>query len=270
MEFTQFGIEIGGSFVLRYYGIILMVGAVAGAFLASRLAVKRNINPELVWDGLVWVLIFGIIGARLWHVLTPSPSITESGITTLYYFQHPLELINVRAGGLGIYGAIIGGILGLWIFSKRRRLDFLQFADIAVPGLALGQAIGRFANYVNGELCGVPTDLPWGIARCFDTGFPEGTRYHPVFFYEMIWSLLNMAFLLLIFYKYSERLKPGDMVLVYFSVYSLGRFLIEFIRLDSSLIGLLNANQTFALVVFLISIFLLAYRHRKSLKVIDS
>lgn len=263
MEFTQFGIEIGGSFVLRYYGMILMFGAIAGTYLVTRLAIKSQINPELVWDGLIWVLILGIIGARLWHVLTPSPSLTESGITTLYYLQHPLELINVRAGGLGIYGAIIGGVLGLYIFCRRKKLNFLQFADIAVPGLALGQAIGRLANYVNGELCGVPTDLPWGITRCFNTGFPEGTKFHPIFLYEMLWSLGNLGILLLLFFRYRDKLKPGDLVLIYFAIYSLGRFLIEFIRLDSSMVGIFNANQTFALVIFVITLATFAFRHRR-------
>lgn len=267
MEFTQFGIQIGGTFVIRYYGIILMIGAVAGAYLASRLAIKRNINPEVIWDALIWVLIFGIIGARLWHVLTPSPSLTESGITTLYYFQHPLELINVRAGGLGIYGAIIGGILGLWIFSRRKKLDFLVLADIAVPGLALGQAIGRLANYVNGELCGFPTNVPWGITRCFNTGYPSGTKFHPIFFYEMVWSLGNLVLLLWLNNRYSGKLIKGDLVLVYFSVYSLGRFLVEFIRLDSSMVASLNANQTFALLIFVISLSILLVRHRKPSKV---
>lgn len=262
MEFTQFGLRIG-FFDLRYYGIILMVGALAGAWLATYQARKRDIKPDLVWDGLIWVLVFGIIGARLWHVFTPSPSLVASGITTYYYFTHPLDLINVRAGGLGIYGAILGGFLGLFIFCRRRKLNYLIWMDIAVPGLALGQAIGRWANYVNGELCGNPTSLPWGITRCFNTGFPAGTAFHPVFFYESVWSLINLGLLLYLDNRFKNWLKPGDLLLIYVILYSFGRFLLEFIRLDSSTLGGLNANQAFAFLGMFVSGAILAYRHVK-------
>ncbi len=261
MEFTTTGIVIGG-FIIRYYGIILMLGAVAGAFVATRLAARRGISAELVWDAMIWVLILGIIGARLWHIFTPSPSSIIDGTTTQYYLTHPLEMINIRRGGLGIYGAIIGGMIGLYIFSRRRQLDFLVFADIAVPGLALGQAIGRFANYVNGELCGNPTDVPWGITRCFGTGLPAGTKFHPIFLYEMIWSLANMGVLLFLDHRYREKLFPGDLVLIYAAIYSFGRFLIEFIRMDSSMIGSFNANQTFAALIFITSLGILFGRHQ--------
>lgn len=263
MELTQFGIRIG-ILDLRFYGMILMVGAISGALLAAYQAKKKNLSPELVWDGLLWVLVFGIIGARLWHVFTPSPSLVERGITTLYYFSHPLELINTRAGGLGIYGAIIGGIIGLFLFTRRKNLVFLTWLDIAAPGLALGQAIGRWANYVNGELCGMPTNLPWGIQRCFNTGYPSGTIFHPVFLYESIWSLVNVFFLLYIDNRFHERLKPGDIFLIYTISYSLGRFFLEFIRLDSSTLIGVNANQMLALLVIVVSSVVFIYRHKKT------
>jgi phosphatidylglycerol---prolipoprotein diacylglyceryl transferase len=263
MELTQFGIRIG-ILDLRFYGMILMAGAIAGAWLATYQARKRNLSPDLVWDGLLWVLVFGIVGARLWHVFTPSPSLIARGITTYYYFTHPLELINTRAGGLGIYGAIIGGIIGLFFFTRRKNLVFLTWLDIAAPGLALGQAIGRWANYVNGELCGKSTSLPWGIQRCFNTGYPTGTTFHPVFFYESVWSLLNLFLLLYIDNRFQSRLKPGDIFLLYVIIYSTGRFLLEFIRLDSSTLVGVNANQMLALIVIMISSAALIFRHRKT------
>ncbi|MBN1667711.1 MAG: prolipoprotein diacylglyceryl transferase, partial [Anaerolineales bacterium] len=150
-----------GPLRIYYYGIILMTGALAAAFLAASEAKRRKQNPEIVWDGLIWVLIFGIIGARVWHILTPPPSMVERGITTMWYLTHPLDMLNIRAGGLGIPGAVIGGALGLYIFCRRNKFDFRMWADIAAPTVALGQAIGRWGNFVNQELYGKPTDLPW-------------------------------------------------------------------------------------------------------------
>src|SRR5512143_432028 len=120
MTFGQTGIFIGNTQIVAYYGIILMAGAVAAAFLADWQARQRGYNPEIVWDALIWVLIGGIIGARLWHVFTPPPSMVAQGYTTAWYFAHPLDLINTRAGGLGIPGAVIGGMLALYWFCRSK------------------------------------------------------------------------------------------------------------------------------------------------------
>src|SRR5512144_890384 len=135
------GFFIGPVFIY-YYGIILMLGAVAAAFLAERETRRRGLDSELVWDALIWVLIAGIIGARIWHILTPPPSMVAQGITTMFYLTHPLDAIWIPNGGLGIPGAVIGGVLALYIFCRRRKLEFAVWLDIAAPALALGQAIG--------------------------------------------------------------------------------------------------------------------------------
>ena len=109
MSFGSTGISIGTVEIITYYGIILTLGAIAGAWLAGREARRRGQNVELVWDGLIWLLIAGVIGARLWHVFTPPPSMIAMGYDTQYYLTHPLALINTRLGGLGVPGAIIGG-----------------------------------------------------------------------------------------------------------------------------------------------------------------
>ena len=262
------GLSIG-PLSIKYYGIILMLGALLGAWLSSRVAKRRGFNPELVWDGLIWVLIGGIIGARLWHVLLPSSADLAldpaTGLFVNPYFMggtiRILDIITIWKGGLGIPGAIIGGGLMLFIFCRRKDLNFLTWADIASPGLALAQAIGRWGNYVNGELCGSPTALPWGITRCNNTSFPVGTTFHPIFLYESLWSLANMGFLLFLDTRYRERLKPGDIFLVYLIVYPIGRFLLEFIRLDTALINGINANQSFMGVVAIISAVILVVRH---------
>jgi phosphatidylglycerol:prolipoprotein diacylglycerol transferase len=238
-----------------YYGIILMVGALAGAFLSERIARRKGLESEIVWDGLIWVLVGGIIGARLWHVLTPMPS---QGITPLFYFTHPLDLINTRAGGLGIPGAIIGGTFSLYWFSRRRKLNFLLWADLAAPAVALAQAIGRWGNFVNQELYGPRTSLPWGIYIA-----AEGDYFHPLFLYESLWNLVNLALLLWLGKRYADRLKDGDLFLTYLIVYPFGRFLLEFLRPDSAMIGGIKINQAVALIVCLVSAALLFRRHRK-------
>jgi len=229
-----------------------------GAFLVDWQARRRGLNHELVWDGLIWVLIGGIVGARLWHVFTPPPSMAAQGFTTYYYLTHPLALINTRLGGLGVPGAVIGGLLAMYLFSRRKKLNFLVWADMVAPALALGQAIGRWGNFVNQELYGKPTDLPWGIYI-----EAEGGKFHPLFLYESIYNLLNMAFLLWLGKRYADRLLPGDIFLTYLIVYPLGRFTLEFLRLDSPLWLGINVNQTFMLIVALASAAVLAWRHRR-------
>jgi phosphatidylglycerol:prolipoprotein diacylglycerol transferase len=245
-----------------------MLGALVAAFLAEHEARRRKLNSELVWDALIWVLIGGIIGARLWHVFTPPPSMIAAGFTTQYYLTHPLDLINTRAGGLGIPGAIIGGGLALYLFCRRKKMSFLLWADIAAPGLALAQAIGRWGNFVNQELYGKPSNLPWAVK--IDPinrvpGYENYSTFQPLFLYESIWNLMVMGFLLWMERKFASKLKEGDIFLAYLIGYSTGRFFLEFLRLDAPRFGTININQTVVLVVALISGFLIFWRHRKGI-----
>lgn len=253
-----------GPIYIRFYGIIIMLGVVAAAFLADRVARRKGLDSELVWDGLVWVVIGGIIGARVWHILTPPPSMVERGITTLYYLTHPLDAINIRQGGLGIPGAVIGGILALYIYSRRRDLNFLIWLDIAAPALALGQAIGRWGNFVNQELYGLPTNLPWGIQIDPEyrlPGYLDVERYHPLFLYESLLSFANVGILIWLTWRYAERLKNGDIFLIYLILYPLERFFLEFLRLDPSQVGGINANQTVMGIIALVAAAILIWRH---------
>ncbi|RLD06443.1 MAG: prolipoprotein diacylglyceryl transferase [Chloroflexi bacterium] len=255
-----------GTFEIRFYGIILMLGALAGALLAQKEAKRRGHDPEIVWDLMLWLLIAGIIGARLWHVFTPPPSSIAQGFTTKYYLTHPLDLINTRHGGLGIPGAVIGGLIALYFFARKRKLSFLEWADIGAPALALGQAIGRWGNYVNQELYGGPTSLPWKIfiePRYRLKGFKEQAYYHPLFLYESLWNLGNMALLLWVSRRYPDRIKAGDLFLLYMVIYPLGRFWLDFLRLDASMLGGINANQTVMAVVAVLAAATLFLRHRK-------
>lgn len=255
-----------GSFYIRFYGIILMLGALAAAFLAEHEAKRKGLKSEFVWDALLWVLIAGIIGARLWHVFTPPPSMIALGYTTKYYLTHPLALINTRAGGLGIPGAVIGGSIGLYLYSRYRKQSFLVWADIAVPGVALAQAIGRWGNFFNQELYGKPSNLPWAIYIDPANRVPGYTQYNtfqPLFLYESIWNLMNMVVLLWMSRKYETKLKDGDILLTYLILYPIGRFFLEFLRLDAPRFGTININQLVMLIVALVSGFILFWRHRK-------
>jgi phosphatidylglycerol:prolipoprotein diacylglycerol transferase len=261
----QTGFQIG-PFTIHYYGILIMMGALAAAWLADREAKRRGENPEMVWDALPWVLVAGIVGARLWHILTPPASMVAQGFTTSYYLTHPLDAIAVWNGGVGIPGAIMGGLLALWIYTRRRGLNLGTWVDIVAPGLALAQAIGRWGNFVNQELYGAPTDLPWAIfidPQHRLPGYQDQAYYHPLFLYESLINLANMAFLLWLGRRFSDRLKPGDIFLSYLFIYSIARFFLEFLRLDPSPVGGLNINQTLMALIALGSASLFYWRSRK-------
>ncbi len=260
------GIKIG-PLTLNFYGLIIMVGVVAAAVLSYVEAKRRKLNPEIILDSLTWIVLGGVIGARIWHIFTPPASMVAQGITTHYYLTHPLAAIAIWRGGLGIPGAVAGGALAFYLYAKKRGLKFGQWADIFAPGLALGQAIGRWGNFINQEVYGSPTDLPWAIR--IDTlhrlpEFMEFETYHPLFLYESLFNLLNMGFLLWIQKKYTEKLKGGDIFLIYLITYPIFRFFMEFLRLDNSYVGGINANQTLMIVIASISFGAIIWRHRKS------
>src|SRR5574341_1799073 len=255
-----------GPLYIRFYGIILMLGALAGGFLATREVKRRGYDPEMVWDLLVYLIIGGVIGARLWHIFTPPPSSIAQGFTTQYYLTHPLDALAIWKGGLGIPGTIIGGLIALYFYTRRYKIiSFSEWTDIAAPSIALGQAIGRWGNFFNQELYGAPTNFPWKIyidpAHRL-AGFENASYYHPLFAYESIWNLLNMLFLMCITRQYEDRLKKGDVFLVYLIFYPVGRFFLGFLRLDASKVLSININQTFAAVVAVCAAAALIWRHR--------
>jgi phosphatidylglycerol---prolipoprotein diacylglyceryl transferase len=259
------GIQIG-TFTLHFYGIIIMIGVVAGSFLAQKEANRRGLDGNQIWDLLVWVLIAGIIGARLWHILTPMPDLIAQGITPGYYLTHPLAAIAIWNGGLGILGGVIGGVLALFWFTRRRHLSFVTWLDLLAPGLALGQAIGRWGNFVNQELYGAPSNLPWAIyidPQHRYPGFQNVAYYHPLFLYESLWNLANMALLLWLSRKFQSWLRPGDIFLVYLVVYPFGRFMLEFLRLESSQVAGININQAIMGGIALVSAITLLVRHTR-------
>jgi phosphatidylglycerol---prolipoprotein diacylglyceryl transferase len=258
-----------GPILIHYYGILIMIGVIAATWVSIRRARLYDQDPEQAWEILPWALIGGILGARIWHILTPPASMVEQGITTYYYLTHPLDALAIWKGGLGIPGAVIGGALALFIYTRRHKLSFLSWVDIIAPGLALAQAIGRWGNFINQELYGAPSNLPWAIyidPAYRLPGYKDIAYYQPLFLYESIYDLLIMASLLLISKRYKAKLKPGYIFQFYLILYPVGRFFLEFLRLDPSNVGGLNVNQTLMAVIAISSLAVLIWRMTRPTK----
>ena len=238
-----------GPIAVHWYGLLIVAGILSATYLATYLAKLSGRNPEFVWDALTWCVLLGVVGARLYHVLTPTPSM---GVGQWYYFQNPGKIFEIWEGGLGIYGAVAGGALGLYIASRRAKENMLVWTDLIVPGLALAQGIGRWGNFINQELYGRPTNLPWAIYIDLDhrlPGYEMYERFHPTFLYESIWNVATCAALVYLIWRYRDKLVPGLSTSIYFISYSVIRFLLEFVRLDSPAIGRVTIAQIVALCV---------------------
>lgn len=253
-----------GPLTIRFYALLIILGAIVGAWIASRQAKKHHQDPEIILDLLPWLLIGGIIGARLWHVFTPSASNIAAGVTTENYLRNPIEILKMWKGGLGIPGGVIGGALALWLYTKIKKLNFLQWADFLAPGLLVGQAIGRWGNFINQEVYGKPSDLPWAITidppyRIW--GFEHVSKYHPLFLYESLLALLGALILWLVDKKCHKKLFKGDLLWLYLVIYPVIRFFLEFLRLDPSPVKNINVNQTAMMVVGILAALVLIIRH---------
>ncbi|MBZ0301112.1 MAG: prolipoprotein diacylglyceryl transferase [Anaerolineae bacterium] len=277
MEFQRELIVLFDRVQIRYYGIIIVVAMLVAATVAARVAKRDGRDPDHIWGALTWAIIPAIVGARLWFVLFPPASLVVQGMDTSWFIQNFFNLENgaiaIWSGGLSIVGAVLGGFLGAYIYMRRNKLPLAPWMDIAAVGLPVGQAIGRWANFVNQELYGVPTDLPWGIT--IDAAhrvapfkslvdYPLETGFHPLFLYESLWSLLFFIVLLNLFLRYRRRLREGDIFLVYLAQYAFIRFLLEGIRVEVTYIPgtQINLSQAFMVIVFVGALAGLAYRHR--------
>lgn len=269
-----------GPLVFRWYGLLIVGGAVFAAWVAARYARFRAQNPDHVWDIFVWALLGGILGARLYHVFS-SPAGAETG-PTYYFVERPFTTVNLLGfefpfpsalaiweGGLGIYGAIAGGALVVWLYTRRHRLHFPTWLDIGAIGLVTGQIIGRWGNFFNQELYGEPTTLPWGIAidptrrLAQYADLPADTLFHPTFLYESLWNFVALGVLLWVSRRFRDRLYPGDIFSLYLALYGLGRFLTEFQRPDAWRIAGLPTAQWIGLALILLGGFLIWWRHRQ-------
>lgn len=246
-----------GPVKVYWYGLLIVIGILAAWFVTIRLLnikgqtyEKRKFNRSDLYNLGFYLIVFGIIGARLYHVFSELP----------YYFQNPLQIFMIWQGGLGIYGAVVAGTLVLFFYAKKHGFSFLFLGDVLAPGVILAQAIGRWGNYFNSEVFGFPTNMAWGIPIGFSQRpieFLSAQYFHPTFLYESLWNLFVFVVLLLVFnlifknYGHRGSIVGGRVFGLYLILYSLGRFLIEFIRIDPQhmLFGLRLA-QIVAIVVF--------------------
>ncbi|WP_026895183.1 prolipoprotein diacylglyceryl transferase [Clostridiisalibacter paucivorans] len=237
VAFEIFGISI------RWYGILISLGLLLGAILAIKECKRIGFNEEKLIDLLLFAVPAAIIGARLYYVI----------FSWEYYRWDFMKIINIRGGGLAIHGGIIASVLTAIIFCKIKKIDFWLIADITAPSIILGQAIGRWGNFINKEAYGTPTDLPWAI-------LVDGQRVHPTFLYESLWNLL--IFFFLIWYRKNKKQFNGEVFLLYLSLYSVGRFFIEGLRIDSLMLGPLRVAQVISLIIILLSTAIFIYKKR--------
>lgn len=241
-----------GFLQIYWYSIFIFLGLFLGICVILRECKKQNINEDFIVNLIFYTVIFGLIGARLYYVV----------FNLDHYMKYPLEIIEVWNGGMAIHGGILLGLLCVFIYTKKYKARFLKVLDIIVVGLILGQAIGRWGNFFNGEAFGGITTLEnltnIGIPQFIIDGmYIQGAYHHPTFLYESIWCLAGFIVLLMIrSYKY---LKTGQLTGVYLLWYSLGRIVIEGMRSDSLMLGPFRIAQIVSLVGIIIGILLITF-----------
>jgi phosphatidylglycerol:prolipoprotein diacylglycerol transferase len=220
-----------GGLSLHWYGLTLALGALAGYTVIVKLGRQYRLSEQSVTDLFLWLLIVGLLGARLYHVTNE----------WAFYTAHPSEIFKVWNGGLAIHGGLLAGLITLWVFARKKAWSFWRLADILAAGVILGQAIGRWGNYFNPELFGRPTALPWGIPIDLahrPAGYLQFTYFHPTFLYE---SLGSLAIFGVLWWLHRRRLRqqplgpwqvPGSLALTYFLLYAVLRISTESLRID--------------------------------------
>jgi len=246
-----------GFFELRAYALCIILGVLVAVWLGNRRWIARGGQPGTVADIAVWAVPFGLVGARLYHVLTDYQLYFGAG-------RNPVEALYIWRGGLGIWGAISLGALGAYIGCRRRGVKFLAFGDALVPAIAVAQGIGRFGNWFNQELFGRPTDLPWALQidpEFRPLGFRNFATFHPTFLYEAIWNFGVAG--LLVWADRRFRLGYGRVIALYVMAYTAGRGWIEMLRIDEAnhILGLrLNVWTSIVLFVAALAFFIWSAR----------
>ncbi|MBN1261809.1 MAG: prolipoprotein diacylglyceryl transferase [Anaerolineae bacterium] len=245
-----------GPLAIHWYGLTAVAGIMLGGMIAAYLAKRQGHDPEIVWEMLTVAMLAGIIGARIEYVVTPPH--------WNYFRANPLQILFIWQGGLRIYGAVIAGALSIAVYARVKQLRPLMLLDFGAPGMAFGHAIGRWGNFINQELYGPPTTLPWGldippqkrVGEFADlTAYPASTRFHPAFLYESLANLILFLVLLWASHRLSDRLKAGDILIGYIIGYSIIRYSMDFLRTDGT------SAQPLALALIVIGIAALVIRH---------
>ena len=252
-----------GPISVHWYGIIIAAAVLLAGVLGAAEARRRGEDPEHGWSMLLPVLILGVIGARIYHVIHQWD----------YYAANPALIPQVWLGGLAITGAVVGGMLGIWLYTRANKLNTLRWFDIFATAVLLGQAIGRLGNFANQELYGPPTDLPWGIPidAAHRIGewmnlelYPvDATRFHPLFAYEALLNLVGLGLILWIARRFAHRLYDGDVFLIYLMWYGVVRTYLETFRTQNWVIAGVPTAMWIGIGAFLLAGGLLILRHRK-------
>lgn len=251
-----------GPLTIRAYSLWILAGIFFALWLTTKRWVERGGTAQVVGDVGFWAIPFGIVGGRIYHVIsTPAQYFGENG--------RPLDALKIWEGGLGIWGAIAFGAVGAYIGCKRHHVSFATFMDAAAPGVLVAQAIGRMGNYFNHELFGKPTDVPWALQ--IDPAFrPDGyeqfATFHPTFLYELLWNLAGAV--LIVYLDRRLDLRGGRAFWLYVIVYVSGRFWIETVRIDTAVtVGGLRINVWVSMAVLALAITMftvLGKRHKRS------
>ncbi|MGC3955594.1 MAG: prolipoprotein diacylglyceryl transferase [Propionicimonas sp.] len=244
-----------GPLTIRFYALCLITGIIAGWILGLRRWRARGGTQETFETIMLWAIPVAIVGARIYHVLTHLSDYVGPG-------RDPWSVLYIWEGGIAIYGAVAGGALAAWLVCRRKGVRFAALADSVAPGLAIGQALGRFGNWFNQELYGWPTDLPWGLEIAPEhrlPGYEQYATFHPTFLYEMLWNAVVVAVLLWADRRF--RLGRGKVFALYLALYGFGRFFTEGMRTDPSetMFGPLRQNQFAALLICLAGVLLLLW-----------
>jgi phosphatidylglycerol---prolipoprotein diacylglyceryl transferase len=243
-----------GSLSIGWHGVLMFVGIVVGLVLTLPLAKKLGIQHETTYTAAVWAVVFGFIGARLTHVID----------NWSYYSQDPVQILAIQKGGLGWYGALIGGIVGVAISARLNKFSLARFADATAPGIILGLSIGRIGCTLNGDSPGTPTTLPWGFVYTNPDSFsPLWVPTHPAAVYEILWNMV----VLVVLWRLWKRLSPdGSLFLVSLVLYAVGRFVISWFRAEDHVLGPLHQSHLISLAIFIVAAGLLAYRKTRLVK----
>lgn len=250
-----------GPISVHWYGIIIGAGIILSYVYALREAKRRGIETKHIDNMAFWLILAGVLGARLYYVL----------FNFRYFTENPMEILAVWRGGLAIHGALLLGALAYFTYIKIHKIHWLLYADVVMPGVLLAQALGRWGNFFNSEAFGRPTDLPWKLFIPFakrPQGFEDFEFFHPTFLYESLWDLIGFAVLVFltrkIFKADSGRVRYGIILCAYLMWYSFGRFFIEGLRLDSLYLGQFRAAQVASIILIIIGLIGLIYKAKKA------
>lgn len=256
----------GSTLAIYWYGILAAVGIFVGAFYAAKHVEREGEDPDMIWDVLLFALIAGLLGARLWFVA--AELIGGRGAT---FLESPIEIINFRGGGMNIFGAAVFGLIAILVYARIKNADAWLLTDAGLMGLLLGQGIGRFGNLINQELYGPPTNSSWwGIAISPEhrlaefQSLPAETRFHPTMLYEAFWLFVTFGVLYYLFTRYQPRMLHGILTGAYLTLAGVGRFIMEFWRPDQPtvLIGSIEVSisRLFAMLYVVVGLIILLDR----------